>query len=134
MNNISFTTKPPSSFGHLLTIYEALGWNSLNLSIEELERMCQQSWYCLYAYDQDQLVGMGRVISDGIVTGVICGLCVSPSHQQSGIGKEIVNLIINHCEQKRVIPQLMCEQRLETYYEKLGFEKFTIGMKKSINR
>ncbi|TKG98060.1 GNAT family N-acetyltransferase, partial [Peribacillus simplex] len=34
----------------------------------------------------------------------------------------------------RVIPQLMCVESLESYYETFGFEKFTIGMTKNINR
>jgi hypothetical protein len=32
--------------------------------------MCNQSWYAIYAFDEEQLVGMGRVISDGVITGV----------------------------------------------------------------
>src|SRR3954471_3191267 len=98
-----------------MKIYESLGWNSLNLSINDLELMCKQSWYAVYAFDEQQLVGMGRVISDGVITAIICGVCVLPSHQSQGIGKEILNRIIFHCEQNKVIPQLMCVESLESY-------------------
>jgi hypothetical protein len=71
---INYTTEPPNNFDQLLTLYESLGWNSLKLTSNDLERMCNQSWYAIYAFDEKQLVGMGRVISDGVITGIVCGL------------------------------------------------------------
>lgn len=131
---IDYSILPPENFEELLKLYDLLGWNSLNLTANDLERMCKQSWYAVYAYDEQQLVGMGRVISDGVITGIICGICVLPSYQSKGIGKEIINQIIQHCEQNKVIPQLMCVESLEPYYKDLGFTKFSIGMTKKINR
>ncbi|MGA3601670.1 GNAT family N-acetyltransferase [Lysinibacillus agricola] len=134
IKKIDYTTYPPGDFEELLNLYELLGWNSLKLTVDDLERMCTQSWYALYAFDEQQLIGMGRVISDGVITAIICGVCVLPNYQSKGIGKEILNRIINHCEQNKVIPQLMCVESLETYYKELGFKKFSVGMTKSINR
>lgn len=131
---IEYTIKPPEDFEELRKIYESLGWNSLNLSVNDLEQMCKQSWYALYAYDEKHLVGMGRVISDGVITAVICGVCVLPSYQSIGIGKEIMNRIMEHCEQRKVIPQLMCIESLENYYKQFGFKTFSIGMNKNIKR
>ncbi|CAG9620425.1 GNAT family N-acetyltransferase [Sutcliffiella rhizosphaerae] len=131
---INYSKQPPENFEELLDIYDSLGWNSLNLTVNDLERMCKQSWYAVYAFDEQKLVGMGRVISDGVISGVICGVCVFPSYQSNGIGKEIMNKIIDHCEQHKVIPQLMCVENLETYYSNLGFKKFSIGMTKNISR
>ncbi|MEH7237971.1 GNAT family N-acetyltransferase [Bacillus sp. JJ1562] len=128
---IDYTINPPEDFEQLLRLYESLGWNSLGLSVSDLERMCRQSWYAAYAFDDQQLVGMGRVISDGVMTAIICGVGVLQSYQSKGIGKEIVNRIIKHCEQNKVIPQLMCVESLEPYYNGLGFKKFSIGMTKN---
>lgn len=131
---LNYTIEPPKDFNELLTMYESLGWNSLKLSVNELEKMCKQSWYAIYVFDDQKLVGMGRVISDGVITGIICGVCVLPEYQSKGIGKEIVEQLIRHCEQKRVIPQLMCAEDLKSYYESIGFEEFSIGMTKHIKR
>lgn len=131
---IYYTIEPPENFEQLRTLYESLGWNSLNLTVNELEQMCKQSWYTIYAFDEKQLVGTGRVISDGVITGIICGLCVSPEYQSKGIGKEMLNRIIQHCEQNRVIPQLMCVEKLEPYYESFDFKKFSSGMSRKIDR
>ncbi|TKI84094.1 GNAT family N-acetyltransferase [Bacillus mycoides] len=131
---LNYTIEPPKDFNELLTMYESLGWNSLELSVNELEQMCKQSWYAIYVFDDQKLVGMGRIISDGVITGIICGVCVLPEYQSKGIGKEIVERLIRHCEQKRVIPQLMCVEDLKYYYESIGFEEFSIGMTKHIKR
>lgn len=109
-NSIRYTSEHPTDFNGLLALYESLGWNSLKLTVNELEQMCKQSWYAIYAFDDKKLVGMGRIISDGVITGVICGVCVMPEYQSIGIGKEIVGRLIQRCEQSKVIPQLMCAQ------------------------
>lgn len=134
MDTINFTKEPPKDFAQLLSLYESLGWNSLKLSVDDLKQMCNQSWYAIYAFNDQKLVGMGRIISDGVITGIICGLCVLPSYQSKGIGKEMLNRMIRHCEQNRVIPQLMCAESLESYYESFGFKKFSIGMTRTIIR
>ncbi|QKE07409.1 MULTISPECIES: GNAT family N-acetyltransferase [Bacillus cereus group] len=133
-NSIRYTSEHPTDFNGLLALYESLGWNSLKLTVNELEQMCKQSWYAIYAFDDKKLVGMGRIISDGVITGVICGVCVMPEYQSIGIGKEIVGRLIQRCEQSKVIPQLMCVQKLQSYYESIGFEVFSIGMTKHIMR
>src|SRR3954463_3728016 len=108
MGTIQYTLEPPEDFSQLQNLYDSLGWNSLKLTVHELEQMCNQSWYAIYAFDAKKMVGMGRVISDGVVTGIICGVGVLPNYQSKGIGKEMLNRIIQHCEQNRVIPQLLC--------------------------
>ena len=133
-NSIRYTSEHPTDFNGLLSLYESLGWNSLKLTVNELERMCKQSWYAIYVFDDKRLVGMGRVISDGVITGIICGVGVLPKYQSSGIGKGIVKRLIQHCEQNKVIPQLMCVEKLQSYYESIGFEAFSIGMTKHIIR
>ncbi|WP_439019626.1 GNAT family N-acetyltransferase [Bacillus thuringiensis] len=133
-NSISYTIEHPTDFNGLLALYESLGWNSLQLTVNELERMCTQSWYAIYVFDDNRLVGMGRVISDGVITGIICGVGVLPKYQSSGIGKEIMKRLIQHCEKHKVIPQLMCVEKLQPYYEAIGFEAFSIGMTKHIKR
>jgi N-acetylglutamate synthase-like GNAT family acetyltransferase len=132
--DIIYSTQPPKSFEELRSIYESLGWNSLNLSVNDLEKMCMQSWYALYAYENSKLIGMGRVLSDGVITGIICGLCVLPAYQSKGICNELLRRIIHHCEANRVSPQLMCKEELAPYYEKSGFKTFTVGMTRQINR
>lgn len=60
-------------------LYQKLEWNKIGLSVNVLQKMTKGSWYSLYVYDESTLIGTGRIISDGIITGLICGLGVSHS-------------------------------------------------------
>lgn len=131
---IRYTTASPEDFGKMLALYERLGWNSLKLTVNELERMFHGSWSAIYAYDHERLVGSGRIISDGVITGLICGVGVLPEYQSKGIGKEMMCRLVQHCKEHGIIPQLMCVESLESYYEAIGFRKFTSGMKMDVDR
>lgn len=126
--DIRYTDKHPDDFEGLLALYEALCWNSLGLTAKQLEAMCRQSWHVVYAYQNDRLIGTGRILSDGVVTGVICGLGVDPDYQNLRIGTGLMERLLAKCDAHRVIAQLMCTESLEAYYELFGFRKFAIGM------
>jgi hypothetical protein len=53
-------------------------------------RAIGQSWYVLSAYDGDQLVGFGLMVSDIVLHTMICDLIVIPEHQGQSIGGEIL--------------------------------------------
>ena len=131
MDEVKYSFQHPADFQELYNLYEELGWNKLKLSKEDLEKMCRQSWFLVYAYYKDKLIGTGRIISDGVITGLICGVGVHPHYQSQGIGKSIIELLVEKCKEEGIIAQLMCNDSLEKYYEKFGFERFSIGM--SIN-
>lgn len=132
--DIRITAEPPASYEDIFQLYRELEWDSLGLTPYELQKMCQQSWYVLYAFQDGRLVGMGRIISDGVITGVICGLGVSPDYQNLGIGHKLMAGLIGQCDRHRIIPQLMCDEGLEAYYEAMGFKKFTVGMTRERKR
>ncbi|ACQ53209.1 GNAT family N-acetyltransferase [Clostridium botulinum] len=114
----------------LHSLYESLGWNSfLQLNQEQLAKAMEQSWYVIYAYDGEKLVTTGRVVSDGIINAYVCGLGVVEEYRNKGIGTEISKRLMDYCKNDNVHIQLFCEEKLVSYYEKMGFEVFTIGMK-----
>ncbi len=129
---VKYITEPPCS-KRLYALYNYLGWNDfLKLSGEELSRAMKQSWYVIYAYDEkDNLIGTGRVISDGMINAYLCGLCVHPDYRNHGIGSEILDLLVHKCSEHNLHIQLFCEEHLVSYYKDKGFNTFAIGMKKS---
>ncbi|ACA53596.1 GNAT family N-acetyltransferase [Clostridium botulinum] len=114
----------------LHSLYESLGWNSfLQLNQEQLAKAMEQSWYVIYAYDGEKLVATGRVVSDGIINAYVCGLGVIEEYRNKGIGTEFSKRLMDYCKNDNVHIQLFCEEKLVSYYEKMGFKVFTIGMK-----
>ena len=118
----------------LYTLYENLGWNDfLGLSPEQLLVAMKQSWYSIYVYSENKLVATGRIVSDGIINAYLCGLGVDSHFRNQGIGAEISRRLVMHCFENNLHTQLFCEDNLVPYYEKVGFEKFSIGMRMKEN-
>ncbi|MBS4191941.1 GNAT family N-acetyltransferase [Bacillus sp. FJAT-49705] len=114
----------------LFTLYQNDGWNEfLKLPKESLYKAMLQSWHVLCVYDEDLLIGTGRIISDGVINGYICGIIVQPSYRNKGIGKEIVRRLVRKGKEAKLHIQLLCEDNKASYYKELGFEIFTVGMK-----
>jgi hypothetical protein len=58
----------PKKSSDLYKLYGELGWNKfLRLSEELLNKAMDNSWYVIYVYDDEDLVGTGRMLSDGII-------------------------------------------------------------------
>ncbi|MCF6138702.1 hypothetical protein [Pseudalkalibacillus berkeleyi] len=51
-------------------LFLTTGWE-LGLSQEELYEAISNSWYVISVYDDDALVGFGRVVSDGVYQAMI---------------------------------------------------------------
>lgn len=127
--NLSYKEEIPDK-EQLLRLYEALDWNSyLKLDENQLYTAMLQSWYVIGVYDNDILIATGRVISDGIINAYLCGLGVRQEYRNRGIGTEISRRLVDKCRQNNLHIQFFCEEKLVSYYEKMGFKKFSIGMR-----
>lgn len=107
------------------SLFETTGWNTkYELTIDELYAALKNSWYCISIYDQNNLVGFGRIICDGVVHALILDVIVLPERQGEGIGKEIMNKLILKCKKHNIRDiQLFCAKDKAGFYEKLGFER-----------
>lgn len=113
-------------------LYKALEWYQLSGYTDEDIEKANASFYSIYAYDGDKLVGLGRVASDGLIAAVMSGICVRSDYRRHGIGAEIVRRLVEYCQTGiyKLNVQLFCEDSLIKWYEGMGFEKMPVGMKK----
>ncbi|MCK8060376.1 MULTISPECIES: GNAT family N-acetyltransferase [unclassified Fusibacter] len=126
---IEYVMVPKSSMD-IAVLYDALGWlEQINITSHQLKMTMVQSYYVLYAYHGDQLIGTGRVVSDGIINAYICGVGVLEPHRGLGIGKEISRRLVDHCRSNKLHIQLVCKDNLVDYYKKLEFETMGTAMK-----
>ncbi|MGX7014025.1 GNAT family N-acetyltransferase [Vagococcus silagei] len=124
----------PKEIDKIAQLYQRLEWDKVGLTSVELEQMFRGSWLVLSVYDGAKLIGTGRILSDGVITGLICGVGVDPDYQGEGVGGKIVNYLVDKLVDARIYPQLLCEAYLEDFYKTLGFETFTVGMNYPIQR
>lgn len=111
--------------GQFFNLFESTGWNkAYQLDENKLHEAIEQSWYSVSAYDENCLIGFGRIISDGILHALIVDLIVFPSYQGNGIGSSILNQLVDKCKSKGIRDiQLFCAKDMAGFYEKHGFLK-----------
>ncbi len=128
-NSIRYTSEHPTDFNGLLALYESLGWNSLKLTVDELEQMCEQSWYAIYAFDDKKLVGMGRIISDWCNNRhYLWCLCIArvSVHWYWKRNSRTINPSLRT---KQGYSSTYVVEKLQSYYESIGVSGISVGMK-----
>lgn len=80
------------------------------------------------AWSEKNLIGFGSMISDGNMYSTIFDVVIDPNFQKLGIGKEIVQRLINKTPQARI--HLTSTFGNEEFYKKMGFKKHKTAMAK----
>jgi GNAT superfamily N-acetyltransferase len=122
MPKITYDLESPDPQEYLV-LFETTGWNAnYKASEDELQRALNSSWETISAYEGDQLVGFGRVVSDGVLYGMIYDLITIPSHQKRGIGSTILAMLITQCRNANLRSiQLFSAIGKTAFYEQRGF-------------
>lgn len=110
---------------------------------EQVELALTKSLYTVLVKDNNDIVGMGRLVGDGAMYFYIQDVRVLPHYQNKGIGKAIINKLIdfvhqNGISQTSISIGLFSAKGKESFYEGLGFnrqpcEEMGHGMCKEIN-
>ncbi|PIP90321.1 MAG: GNAT family N-acetyltransferase [Bdellovibrionales bacterium CG12_big_fil_rev_8_21_14_0_65_38_15] len=82
-------------------------------------KLLKSSYRVVIAVDDQKLVGFITAISDGVLSAYIPFLEVLPEYQSKGIGKELVSIMKEQLSNLYMV-DLLCDQALVSYYEKLG--------------
>lgn len=107
-----------------LDIRDKVNWKKL--LPEQAKKALANSLYVVAAYDEEQLVGMGRIVGDGAVICYVQDLIVVPDYQRKGVGSMVLNALISfvdhlRMEQSEMMLCLMCAKGREGFYEANGF-------------
>lgn len=98
-----------------------------NKPAANLKTVFSNSQYKCFVFDGAQLVGAGRVLADGLDCAYICDVALRPEYQGRGLGKQIVqNLVDQSRGHKKII--LYANPGKEGFYAKLGFKKMNTAM------
>ena len=89
-------------------------------------RAFEASHTVVFVYENKKLLGFGRAISDGQYQGAIYDVAVVPEAQGKGIGKIIVQTIMEKLSDCNLI--LYATPGREGFYRKLGFGSMKTGM------
>ncbi len=87
-------------------------------------KLLKNSYKVVIALDDrvNRVVGFITAISDGVLSAYIPLLEVLPEYKNAGIGKELVNRMLNELSNIYMI-DLCCDDDLVPYYEKFGMTR-----------
>ena len=114
-------TPTPEEFNNLT---EAVDWGTRENKI--IEEALKHTLYSLCVYDENKLIGYGRIIGDKTIFLYIQDIMVIPEYQGKKIGTGIMNNLIEKInEYKKVNPEIRtylgASKGKESFYEKFGF-------------
>ena len=97
------------------------------LTKEQAKKAIENSLLTVVAYDDnDQPIGMGRIVGDGAVICYIQDLIVVPKYQGQGVGQALMESLIAFVKEIRfpdtqIMLDLMCAKGREEFYQQYGF-------------
>jgi ribosomal protein S18 acetylase RimI-like enzyme len=87
-------------------------------SADALRRSFEQSQHVAFARDGDRVVGMARLLSDGVCNAYVVDVWTHSAYRRQGIGSELMRLLVAAVPGQHVGLQTNDAQ---AFYESLGF-------------
>lgn len=121
---ITYKTIKKISPEKLFNLYDSVSWigktNNKKKHALLISKAHNISDAVFSAWDKDELVGVVRVITDGLTHAVIFGLVVSPEYGNKGIATELVKKCIKKYSKMQI--SLEAEKSSYKLFKTLGFE------------
>ena len=107
-------------------LYDLVGWGSYDENISR--KALENTYYSVSVYDNEKIIGFGRIIGDGICFMYIHDVMVDPKYQNRKIGTMIMNKLVDEVkkiekENPNIRTYLGASRGKEKFYEKFGFIK-----------
>ena len=88
-------------------------------TIEIIAKSIEHS-LCFGVYESDKQIGFARVVTDYATFGWICDLFVLKTHRQHGLGKWLVEAIINHPDLRNIRRLVLATLDAHELYRRYG--------------
>lgn len=107
-------------------LYDSVGWGAYNEKISK--KALDNTFYSISVYDDDKIIGYGRLIGDTICFIYVQDVMVLPEYQGQKIGTMIMKKLLEKVneikkENSDVRVYLGSSKNREKFYEKFGFIK-----------
>ena len=128
MNNLKFSEEKMLSQADLLSLYNDANWLAYTNSPDLLQQAVSNSLYVLTAWENEQLVGLIRLVGDGLTIVYIQDILVMKSHKRRKIGSLLLQKALEKYGNVRQ-KVLLTDDNEETrgFYEALGFSSCDKG-------
>lgn len=105
-------------------LYDAVGWGCYDEKISK--KAMSNTFYSVSIYDDDKIIGYGRIIGDEICFLYIHDIMVLPEYQSQKIGTKIMEQLLKKVnnikkENSSLRVYLGASKNKEGFYKKFGF-------------
>ena len=123
---IIYNTDKKVDYDKLIILFNQVGWNDKTNDITRLKTMVKNSQIVVTAWDEETMIDFARCTTDYVFNGQINNVVVDPKCRKKGIGKVLINTILN--SSKQVTYMLRGSVTNEEFYRCLGFEDGPISL------
>jgi len=122
MDNIIYKYMEDFSEVDIKQLYENAGWTSYTQDLPKLIESIKASLTVISAWDNQKLIGLIRVVGDGITIVYIQDILVLDSYKRKGVGSKLLKYILEDYKNVRQ-KVLLTDDSEETrgFYEANGF-------------
>lgn len=78
----------------IIDLYQSVGWTNYTSCLEMLEEAYKNSLCILGAFEKEKLVGVVRVVGDGISIVFVQDILVLPKYQRQGVGSALMRAVL----------------------------------------
>ncbi len=117
-------TLTPQQIEDLFRLYSNQWWTR-DRTLDETRSLVEHSSLIVgFADARGHLVAFARVLSDFTIKALIFDLIVDEPYRHKGLGKALLQTILNHPRFSRVRHfELYCLPEMASYYESIGFQE-----------
>jgi ribosomal protein S18 acetylase RimI-like enzyme len=119
-DEITFRRDDDVAPGEYRALLVAVGWRPPDTDDAALQRALQATWNVTVRTAQGRLVGLARVLDDGVLYASVWDLLVEPARQRRGIGRLLMTQVLEHTAERRLV-SLIATAAGEALYRALGF-------------
>lgn len=105
------------------SLYESAGWFDYTEDLEKLEEAFKNSLKIISAWHEEKLIGLIRVVGDGLTIIYIQDIVVLPEYQGNGIGRGLIYSVLD--EYKDVKQKILISEDKDSsieFYKNIGFK------------
>ena len=107
-------------------LYTEVGWTAYTDNLSTLRRGFDNSLLVLAAFENNELMGIIRVVGDGFTIVFVQDILVFPNQQRKGVGSLLLQAILDRYKNVRQI-ELATDNTPQTiaFYKSMGFSEFS---------
>ena len=122
MDFVTYAIDDAPTREELVSLYDSVGWSVYTRTPDRLEAAIGASLRVVTARVDDELVGLARIVGDGLTIVYLQDILVRPNHHRHGIGRELFSRAFEpYSDVRQKVLMTDCGQATRSFYEAMGF-------------